>query len=190
MPVLPSLFPAGVRTGPVRALLVRVLLLGLLAGPLAAVAAQSSAFDDDFDDEFKPWAEIELRMPPKPEPGALEPLYVSAATAYVFRLDRNSISVATDGVVRYTLVSISEQGARNVSYEGIRCSTGEKKLYAFGRPDGSWSKSRRNAWEPIREANRNRQHSALFDVMCEAGSPVRTPAEIISRLRTPKPTLP
>ena len=36
--------------------------------------------------------------------------------------------------LRFTLVIVSPSGARNVSYEGMNCSTGERRLYAFGRP--------------------------------------------------------
>jgi len=155
----------------------------LLAQPIEQFGSQNH-FDDDFDDVFKPWREIEARMPAKPAAEDLVPLYVSAATSYQFHIDRKSISMGTDGVVRYTLIGTSAQGARNVSYEGIRCSKREKKLYAFGRADGSWSRSKRNQWDPIVEADRNRQHAELFTAVCEFDAPVKDADTVIARLKS------
>lgn len=165
------------------------LLAGLTAG-LVVAAEVPRGFEDDFDDDLRPWKEIEARLPAAPLPANLEPVYVSAATSYTFAIDRSSIDVASDGVVRYILVGTSSQGARNVSYEGIRCATREKKLYAFGQRDGSWSRSRRNAWERIIEVDRNRQHAALAQAFCEGGLPIERVDEIIRRIRNPVPRPP
>ena len=154
---------------------------------LACSASQvlASTLDDDFDEALKPWAEIEVKLPSRPLPENLVSVYVGPATSYVFRMDQNSISIASDGVVRYTLVGLSDQGAKNVSYEGIRCATREKKLYAFGRSDNSWARSRRNEWEPIREADRNRQHAALLNIFCDGRSPRTNLDEILAKNRSP-----
>lgn len=165
-------------------------LIALTFGQVAFAQAQPKGFEEDFDDEFKPWTEIEARMPALPLTDALEPLDVSIAASQRFALDRNSLSIDRDGVVRYTLVITSLQGARNISYEGIRCSTRERKLYAFGRPDGTWSRSRRNVWDRIREAERNRQHAVLYSAFCEASLPVADIKSILHRLRTSPPVLP
>jgi len=144
------------------------------------------SFEEEYDDVMKPWREIEARLPASPLAENLEPVEVSAATLYRFHIDRTSISVGSDGVVRYTLIGTSPQGAKNISYEGIRCDTAEIKLYAFGRPDGSWSRSRRNQWDPIRNEPRNRQHAALRDAVCDdSRTPVKDAAAVVSRLRNP-----
>jgi hypothetical protein len=49
-----------------------------------------------------------------------------------------------------------------VSYEGIRCETAERKLYAIGRGNGEWVRSRNDAWQVIAENALNRQHAVLF----------------------------
>ncbi|MCL2345947.1 MAG: CNP1-like family protein, partial [Desulfobulbus sp.] len=62
-------------------------------------------------------------------------------------------------------------GARNVTYEGMRCQTREWRVYASGRADGSWSKARRAEWLPIRDEAVNRYHAALFlDYFCVGGN--------------------
>lgn len=149
------------------------------------------SFEEDYDDVIKPWREIEARLPAKPVPENLEPVEVSAATLYQFHIDRSSISMGSDGVVRYTLIGTSPQGAKNISYEGIRCDTSEKKLYAFGRADGTWSRSKRNQWDPIREEPRNRQHAALRAAICDdSRMPVKDAAAVVFRLRNPPPIRP
>ena len=88
-------------------------------------------FDDEFDK--KPWQEVETQLPPAPREETLIPFYVSPTAQGVFSVDGATISVGSDGVVRYVLVVVAHGGARNVSYEGLRCDTRERRLYAFGR---------------------------------------------------------
>ena len=104
-----------------------------------------------------------------------------------FALDGQSLSVDTDGVVRYVLVVTSRAGATNSSYEGIRCPTGEKKLIALGQADGSWSRARHDRWEPITEGGGNRQHAALaLEYFCEGGRVAGKAETIVERLRRKK----
>ncbi len=110
-------------------------------------------FERDFDAEEKPWREIEASLPAYPRPENLVAFEVSAATRNRHFLDAASLSVGEDGVVRYTVVVRTAGGAENVSFEGMRCDTGERKLYAFGRATGSgggeWVRNRFARWEPI-----------------------------------------
>jgi hypothetical protein len=101
-----------------------------------------------------------------------------------FAIDVKSIIIAADNTIRYTLVSVSRGGAKNISYEAIRCESFEKKLYAFGRPDGSWSRSRRNEWTPISNLAANKQHSALaVDYFCEGTTVAGKVPAIIDRIK-------
>lgn len=153
----------------------------LLAGA-AAVHAQSQ-FEEDFDDKNKPWQEMAVQLPAPPKQENLRPFFVSATTTQSFAIDAKSLSVGTDGVIRYTLVATSQAGAKNISYEGIRCASYERKLYAFGRQDGSWSRSRHDQWEQIKDNAANRQHAALFkDYFCMEQSIAGNADEIIRRI--------
>ena len=132
-------------------------------------------------------AEIDLPLPAAPTKENLLPFYVSATTTMNFALDGQSLSVDTDGVVRYVLVVTSRAGATNTSYEGIRCPTGEKKLIALGQADGSWSRARHDRWEPITEGGGNRQHAALaLEYFCEGGRVAGKAETIVERLRRKK----
>lgn len=152
-------------------------LLFVVAG-YALTSAASVAADFEEDYEAKKWEEIEVRLPPAPKQQDLIGFFVSSATENRFFVDPASVSVGGDGVVRYTLVVLSGAGVRNISFEGMRCDTRERRLYAFGRSDGAWSKSRNNQWERVKEAGSNRQHAALFqEYFCPGGVIVRNAEE-------------
>ena len=125
-------------------------------------------FDEDY--EFKQWQEVEVQLPVAPKDETLQPFYVSAASNNRFLIDLATLSVGNDGVVRYVLLIITPEGGRNVTFEGMRCETREHRIYASGRRDGSWSKSRNNDWSRIQDAYANRQHAALFqEYFCPGG---------------------
>lgn len=159
-------------------------VLFILALSLFVVLPAGAA---DFDEEYevKAWKEIVVTLPPSPIQSDLVQFYVSAATDNSFFIDASTISVGEDGVVRYVLVIQAGGGARNVSYEGIRCQTREHRIYASGRRDGSWSKSRNNEWAKIQEVYANRYNAALFmDYFCPDGTLVRSADEARRALRS------
>lgn len=144
---------------------------------LFAVQAGAEDFDDD-DYLQKRWQESEVVLPASPSEASLLSFYVSAATENRFFIDGATLAVGSDGVVRYVLVVVSPQGVRNVTFEGMRCDTKERRVYAAGRMDGSWSKGRRDEWVPIRDAYANRHHTALYnEYFCPVTGAVKTAAE-------------
>ena len=91
--------------------------------------------------------------------------------------------MGADGVVRYVLVARSSQGAENVSFEGIRCSTSEVRIYATGTHEGTWTRSA-GPWREIAPRSVQRWHNALRDeYFCPLGNPVGSPAEGVAALR-------
>ena len=154
-----------------RGLLAVFVVLGV-SGP------QPAAADSEDDDELRPWQEVAVQLPAPPLQENLLPFYVGAATYNEFYVDGASLSVGTDGVVRFVLVVQTPGGAKNVTYEGLRCETKERRLYASGRPDGTWAKSRNDEWRRIQNLATNRHHAALvFDYFCPSGAIVRDGAE-------------
>lgn len=165
---------------PLRLTLILLFLLQLLSWP--AHAGLLGLFDDEFDAEKKPWEELQAKLPAYPNIKQVLPLEVASARPTQFFVDPKSIAVSEDGVVRYSLIAKSSSGVLNVSYEGIRCETREKKLYAFGRQDSAWSRNRFAKWEGILPS-RNPQQNALYtDFFCPQGDIVRDAAEAISAL--------
>lgn len=138
----------------------------------------------DEDGEAKQWQEAAVVLPAPPAEASLLPFYVSAASENRFFVDVSTLTVGDDGVVRYTLVVVSPAGGRNVSFEGMRCETRERRIYASGRADGSWSESRVKQWARIQDVYGNRHHAALFlEYFCPGGVIVRDAAEAREALR-------
>jgi hypothetical protein len=165
----PAMIRPSLKENELMAMLRRGLLL--LCGLLLCAAAWAAAADDE-DDAYLPkgWKEVDAGLPPAPVESNLQAVYLNEVAQNRFLVDTANLRVDSDGVVRYTLVVLTPGGARNVTYEGMRCETREWRIYASGRSDGSWSKARRVEWQPIRDENVNRYHAALFlDAFCVGG---------------------
>lgn len=87
---------------------------------------------------------------------------LGSATRNEYFVDKTSVTSGSDGVVRYTVVIVSAGGARTVNFEGMRCTTSEWKLYAFGRPDGAWARNRYASWAVIKDRATADYHRELF----------------------------
>lgn len=154
----------------------------LLCLPLVA-HAEWGQFEHEFEAD-KPWVEVAAQLPPYPEPANLVEFDVSSATRNRHYVDTRSISVGEDKVVRYTVVIDAAGGARTVSFEGMRCETAERRLYAYGRADGTWSKARNGGWERMQLRSLRSYHKALFeDHFCPGGIRVRNGEEAARNLR-------
>lgn len=152
--------------------------------PLVAGAQPTEGYYFPESAEEKPWEEQKLQMPPYPKDEALVKIQVSGATSFEFFIDLTSVSVGSDGVIRYTLLARSDSGAKNVSFEGIKCNGRESKLYAFGRPDGTWSQARNPKWVRISGFQANRQHATLADeFFCPGRMIVSNTKEALEALR-------
>jgi hypothetical protein len=155
---------------------------------IASVCCAQTSFDEEFDDQNKPWMEIAMQLPAAPTPKNLLPVYVSPTATQSFTIDVTSLTIGADGVIRYTMVATSATGAKNISYEGIRCLSREKKVYAFGHQDGSWSRSRRDQWEPIMSNAANRQHASLAtDYFCDGKMIAGKADQILEKMRNRPP---
>jgi hypothetical protein len=154
----------------------------LLCLPLVA-HAEWGEFEHEFEQD-KPWAEVAAQLPPYPKAENLIPFNVSSATRNKHFVDAESISVGADKVIRYTVVIEATGGAKNVSFEGMRCESGERRLYAYGHPDGTWSKARNATWEDIKFRSLLSYQKALFeDHFCPGGINVRNSKEAVRSLQ-------
>lgn len=156
----------------------------LLAAFFCVVQAQPAApfrFEEDY--EVKEWKEIEVLLPAYPKPDKLLRFRITPSN-FDFFIDADSLSVASDGVVRFTLVAKSASGAENVTFEGIRCSSRERRTYALGRTDKTWSRARSNAWTFFDAIGRIPQYMTLAsDFFCPDGTIIRDAQEGIEALR-------
>lgn len=157
-----------------------VLCLVLLAS-LAGCGGRTALFESE---AAPAWQEVELKLPAYPVEADLIPIDIHSTTSTAFFVDGKSLSLGSDAVVRYTLVGRAAGGAENVSFEGMRCETAERKLFALGRGKGEWVRSRNDQWQRIEDNAFNRQHAVLAkEFFCPPGSILPTRDEILQSLR-------
>lgn len=141
-------------------------------------------FKDQFEDE-KTWVERATQLPPYPNTQSLLEFDAGGAvTGSHYLIDPSSINVGGDGVIRFTLVVQSSSGASNVSYEGIRCSTTERKLYALGLDDKTWAQPRISEWEKLTLVRQfYAQRELARNIFCPNRQMVRDNDDAISALK-------
>jgi hypothetical protein len=164
----------------------RFVLLLLLAGCAAA------------DRSLSDWQRQQPQRETGSQPAAAEenvapPAYPAAKNLVEFSIDdpggfryfvdRATLSVGKDGVVRYVLVARSA-AAQNVSFEGFRCATGEHRVFALGRAtggaEGTWARSF-SGWHSITAAQP--RHITLFrEFLCPQKEPVASAREGVRAL--------
>lgn len=168
-----------------------VLLLAVALGVQTSAWAQScSKYYECYEYDEAPadvWKEEKAKLPAAPDPDKLIPFEVSVANANRFFVDPASISVGKDGIVRFTVVIEASGGARTVNYEGLRCETRERRLYAFGQADGQWAESQGSTWIPVHK-QQHRMHNGypavLFDeYFCVDRLPVASAEAAVDALR-------
>jgi len=167
----------------------------LLAGcsstknPTPSDASKSEGPKSDFQylfDRPSTWTEKKVdTLPAMPQPGDLLPFNVSQNTPLQFALDGKSLTVDSDGVIRYTVVITSPSGARNVNYEGIRCEDYSWKLYAGLNADhDGWDRTVENDWSRIENGDLNAYHAALYqDFFCSSKLPDGKADVILNNIR-------
>lgn len=170
---------------PDRPMKLSVFLAVLGLSVFSGAAGADNGFRDRDDPDAAAWSEAKVTLPPFPQERDLLEFSVGPMATSRFYVDAATLAVGTDGVVRYTLVIKTTGGAVNVWYEGIRCETGEYRVYATGRADGTWAESRHSAaWRSIENKLVNRHHAALSrEYFCPQGVPINNPQEGLDALR-------
>ena len=155
---------------------------GVFIFATAARAQQSAPLNKDFDE--KPWEEQKQQLPDYPKESNLKQIDIGPITSFRFFVDMESVNVGTDGVVRFTLTARSASGASNVSFEGLRCKTQEKKIYALGRANGNWVAAKNRNWIVLERQNVNPVYTVLYeDFFCPEGNIVSSTLEAVESLK-------
>ena len=152
------------------AVAVIVVALGACGGssaPRTKAPQRGMAEDIGGVPEEKEFKEIEVAMPPFPDESRLLEFQLRRNSANRFYVDRDSISVGSDRVVRFSAVIKSASGALNTSYEGMRCKTSEYKVYAYGIKNGEWTKARDSQWRRIERSSVDFRFTLYKDYFCD-----------------------
>jgi len=147
-------------------------------------AAEAGFFDNsamepnDYVDTSKPWEEQILPLPGLPRDEDLLRIEVESASANDDFIDRKTLEVAQDAITRVTLVSRHKSGTQTVTREGIRCKTGEYRIYGIVS-NGAWTVPKNSVWRSIRAGGYHTLRSVLFEsILCKDGFP-KTPERAI-----------
>jgi hypothetical protein len=134
--------------------------------------------------EQKAFSEDELKLPPLPEEGALIEFRPRGSSSNRYYIDRDSVSLGEDRVVRYTALVRSRNGVDNISYEGLRCKDAKYKVYAYGTPKGEWKEARGPQWRDVGVSVGNFRFSLFKDYLCDSEAVAgRNAADLVLNLR-------
>jgi len=153
----------------------------VLAQPVPMSGTRYRGMEDE--DEDKPKKEWKVEYPDFPKEENLLPFYVSPIQTQKFFIDEKSLVIGEDEI-RYTLVGVSSGGAKNITYEGVKCDGGLFQRYAMGTHDEKWSPSRRNEWKDIQFHAANRPQAELvLNYFCQGRGFAGKTDEMIFRIR-------
>ena len=134
--------------------------------------------------EKKEFKEDALSLPAYPDDAALIEFRPRGNSKNRFYIDRNSVSLGADWVVRYTAVIKSPSGVANVSYEGLRCKTSAYKVYAYGTRNGTWTNASEPKWQDVGRTAASFRYSLWTDYLCDGeGVAGRNAKGLIARLK-------
>lgn len=153
----------------------------LAASMLVAGSAFAQLRDIDPD-----WKETEVPPPPSFRVDHTIALDMPAHVTVKVGVDPDTLRVTDDGIVRYVVVARSPGGSVNASYEGIRCLTGEVKVYARSSSSGTWRPVANADWKPL-NGNQPSAHALVLarQGACDGRAPSSgNTATIIGRLKS------
>jgi hypothetical protein len=131
------------------------------------------------------WHEVEAPPAPAFTVEGLIPLETPRSTLR-FGVAPASVALGADGIVRYVVVARGPSGAVNAMYEGIRCNTGEYKVYARHNPGSGWVIAKEPQWLPLQAAPMPRHALTIARTgACVGHGTAASAAKIVSDLRSP-----
>lgn len=153
-------------------------LAAVLLGALAGGIGPALASDGD-------WQEADTPAPPQLNLRRAIPLDL-AGSSLRFSVQPDSVSIGPDRVVRYVVLATSSSGALNAMYEGLRCVTGEVKVYARYQPGSGWTPVERPEWQSV-HGNPAQRHSLAIarTGACQGRGANYTAAQIVRDLAAP-----
>jgi hypothetical protein len=98
-------------------------------------------------------------------------------------IDTSSFVFGDDEVLSYALLVRGSGGAENYTFESLRCTSGERRVLAYGRNNGTWSPARNVNWQRIVDSGINRHYFEFYrDVFC-TGKTVERREDILRNIR-------
>lgn len=154
---------------------------------VTATAADLRPYENTNVPEEADWKETEVPPPPAFDTSRLVTFDVAASSALVYGVDPATIQISTkDGLIRYVMVASNESGARNVLYEGIRCTTGEFKTYARYSAEGKWIAATDPQWKSMYDNAPSKHPLRLAKAgFCDNAAAAQSVSSVVNKLKTP-----
>ncbi|HKB83229.1 MAG TPA: CNP1-like family protein [Burkholderiales bacterium] len=134
--------------------------------------------------EKKEFKEIEVVLPPYPDESRLLEFQLRRNSTNRYYVERDSVSIGSDRVVRFSAVIKSASGALNTSYEGMRCKTSEYKVYAYGINNNEWEKAHDSQWRRIERSSIDFRFTLYKDYFCDVAAIAgRNEKDLIANLK-------
>jgi hypothetical protein len=115
----------------------------------------------------------------------LLPIEMPSYVSLQFGVDPDTLSITSDGIVRYVMVAVNASGSVSAMFEGIRCATDEVQTYARTNASGAWTNLKEPQWHNLTDKLPSK-HALAFarQGACDGRSaPARSTADIIKALR-------
>jgi hypothetical protein len=150
---------------------------------LAAAGALASACALAAQSEDPDWKELPSAPPPLVSSGLID--IEVPRSSLRFGVDPASVRIGSDGIVRYVVVARSSSGTVNALYEGVRCETGEMRVYARHNADTGWVPAKGD-WVRMQNVPNSRHTLAIAQSgLCSGRAPNSSVERIVRDLRRP-----
>jgi hypothetical protein len=165
----------------VRRLAILWLAIALAAGGCGGKKVNEAP--DEEGEEPRGPREAAVKFPPYPKEQDLLRFELHPRTAFEYFVDGSSILVLDEGIVRFAVV-VRTATAANVSYEGYRCITRERRTYGRANRDGTWIPVKDASWVSVgpREVSGFR-HELYWHYFCPGKRAISSAREGIDALR-------
>jgi hypothetical protein len=172
--------------------IVLLFVLGADARVTAQPNLEMKASEKGFlSDGSEKWSESDrIEYPDVPRQANLVPLDSELIGGdHDYFIDRASVSMGEDGVLRYTIVVRPPKGAGNVLYEGIRCATAEYKTYAYATSSGEFRPLTAQVWRKLKTKAYNDYHRVLAErYVCDQGGATLSEKQVQKRIAQNDPS--
>lgn len=131
------------------------------------------------------WKELDVKPPATFRTNNLVPIEMPRYVSVKMGVDPDTVTVSSDGIVRYVVVAVSGSGNINAAYEGIWCRAGEVKTYARAGNDGQWGAVANAQWKGLNASQPSMHALALArQGVCDGRSAAgHSPQDIVRKLK-------
>ncbi|GAB4401906.1 MAG: hypothetical protein OHK0048_19200 [Rhodoferax sp.] len=127
------------------------------------------------------WVEQAPPAPPTYSAERVVPLEMPPHMSVKAGIDPDSVSLGSDGVVRYVVVLRNASGGQSAWFEGLRCATLEVKTYARAEPGKPWVGVAQPTWRSIKGGGQPQALMFARQGACDEAGVVRDSVDSILR---------